>query len=139
MAQVRGRDITLRIGDGGSPENFTTIARGTAHTITIGNSEVEINTKDSLGWRDLFPEGAIKNVAVSMSGVFIVSADQARLKAVALDSRPAANFQVVDGSGDRLVGEFMVPSYESTGETEGVATFSASFASNGVVTNEADA
>lgn len=138
MADIGGRDITLRIGDGGGPEAFTVIARATAHTLTINNTEIEINTKDSLGWRDLFPPGAIKSIACSMSGVFIDSADQDRLKTVALAADPAANFQLVDGSGDRYVGEYMVTNLELTGETEGVATFSANFASNGVITQEAD-
>jgi TP901-1 family phage major tail protein len=135
MATIRGRDVTVKIGqDDGPPETFVTIASATVHTFSVNNTEVEVNTKDSGGWRDLFPDGSIKSIAVSMSFLFVDSAEQDQLRTLAESAAPAANFELHDGSGDVLTGEFQVTQYETTGETEGFAQVSVTLASNGIIT-----
>lgn len=140
MADIPGKTVTLRIEDSAGSGTYTKIAKATTHRLSINNSEVEVSHKDSGGWRDLFPEGSIKSMQITMSMLFDGTAAQVRLRNVAESTtNPAANLQFVDGNGDRLVGEFQVSSYEYGGETEGFASADATFASNGPVTRETDA
>lgn len=138
MPRIPGKLVLLYIGDGGSPEAFSLIARGTAHSVTINNTEVEVNTKDSGGWRDVYPEGSIKSLSVTMDGVYEETADQEALRALAMSTvKPAGNFRLNLGGTRRFTGEFQVSSYQHSGETEGFAAFSVQLSSNGIITEEA--
>lgn len=138
MADIPGKTVLVKVEDTPGGGTYSLIAAGQSHSLTINNTEVEINTKDSGSWRDLFPEGSIKSMAISLSGVFTDTADQARLIAIAESAtNPAANFKFLDGAGEELVGEFQVSSLEFGGETEGFASYSATLASNGAVTRQA--
>lgn len=139
MPNIPGKNVLLEIGDGGAPENFSTIASGTSNSFTINNTEVEVNSKDSGGFRELFPEGSIKSIAMSMSGVYKETADQDALRNVAMSTvDPSANFRMTLGGTRRITGRFQVSNYEHNGETEGFAGFSGQFSSTGVITEEAN-
>ena len=136
MPDVKGRDVTIHIGDGsGPPENFAAIARAQVHTLTINNSEVDVTAKDDGGWRRLSPDAGLKSVVMSLNGVFDSSTDQERLKDLAFSASAQATFRFIDGSGEVLEGEFQVTSFEITGETEGVAQFSCTLSSSGTITS----
>lgn len=138
MPDITGKSVLLYIGDGESPEVFSLIAAGTSHSMTINNTEVEKNSKDSGGWREVFPEGSIKSISLSMQGIFKETADQDLLRSLVMStSNPAGNFRFNLGGTRRITGEFQVSSYEHSGDTEGFAQFTASFVSNGVITEEA--
>lgn len=139
MADITGKSVLLYIGDGGSPEAFALIAAGTSHSATISTTEVEKNSKDSGGWREIFPTGAIRSVALTMSGIFTDTAAQEDLRQLAMSADPSANFRFTFGGTRRITGNFQVTSYEHSGETEGFAQFTANFASNGVIVEEAAA
>ena len=136
MADNPGKEYVVLIEDTAGSGTWTVIAAGQSHSMTINNSEVEINTKDSGSWRDLFPAGSIKSITVSLQGVFTSTADQARLTAVAettTGAGPVANFKIRDGAGEDMHGDFQVTSYEMGGETEGFVSYSATLASTGAI------
>lgn len=138
MPDIAGKEVLLYIEDPATPGTYSLIAAGTTHSITINNTEVEKNSKDSGGWREVFPPGSIKSIAMSMQGIFKETADHDLLRNIAMStSDPAANFRFNLGGTRRLVGEFQVTSYEHSGDTEGFAQFTANFASNGVIVEEA--
>lgn len=139
MADITGKAVTLLVGDGGGGgEVFTTVAAATTHSLSISNSEVEFNTKDSGGWRDLFPTGSIKNISISASFQFTNTADQDRVKTIAMAADSSANFKFRDGSGEEFSGNFQITSFDLTGETEGFATFDISLSSNGIIVLQAE-
>lgn len=137
MADIPGKVVTLKVGDGEASEFFTTVAAATSHSLSVNNSLVEFNTKDSGGFRDLFPSGSIKSLSVSGSFQFVNTADQDRLKTVAMLADPSLNAKFIDGSGDEFDGNWQIASFELTGETEGFATFDITLESNGPVTLQA--
>lgn len=140
MAGVPGKNVTVRIEDGVGIGTYTKLGKATVHRMVLNNSEVEVSHKDSGGWRDLFPEGSIKSMQVTMS-LLLDDADapQAELRSRAESTvKPAANFQIVDGAGDRYVGEFQISTFELGGETEGFGATDITLASNGPITREAD-
>lgn len=139
MADIAGKEVLLEQGDGADPEVFTLIAAGTQHDLTINNTEVEKNSKDSGGWRELFPEGSIKSMALTMQGIFKETADHDALRNLAMSTvKPAANFRFSLGGTRRMTGEFQISNYQHSGATEGFAGFTANFSSNGIITEEDD-
>ena len=53
MAGLQGRLLALKLGDGASPEVFTTVAGIKTKGIAFANGTVDITTDDSLGIKEL--------------------------------------------------------------------------------------
>jgi TP901-1 family phage major tail protein len=71
MAAQKGKDILLKIGDGASPETFTTVAGLRARTLSLNAKSVDTTDSESTGrWRELLAGAGIKSAAVAGSGVF---------------------------------------------------------------------
>jgi TP901-1 family phage major tail protein len=71
MAAQRGKDILLKIGDGGEPEAFVTVAGLRARTISLNARGVDVTDGDSAGrWRELLAGAGVKQASVSGAGVF---------------------------------------------------------------------
>ncbi len=136
MANNPGKLFVILIEDTAGSGTWTVIAAGQSHNWTVNNSEVEINTKDSGSWRDLFPAGAIISISASLTFVFTSTADQARLVAVSETTTglgPVANFKLRDGAGEDLHGDFQVSSLEHGGETEGMVSINGTLSSTGPI------
>ena len=53
MAAQKGKDVLLKIGDGASPETYTTVAGLRARTLSLNAKSVDATDSDSSGrWRD---------------------------------------------------------------------------------------
>lgn len=135
MADVTGKGVRLKIGDGGTPtEVFTTVAKSSSDSITINNSIVEVNHKDSGVFRDIAAGGSITSITVSSSFIFTDQADVDRLKTVSMAADKSINARLVDGAGDEFDGTWFLASFEITGEVEGNANASVTLESNGTIT-----
>lgn len=138
MADIRGRDLRLKIEDTEGGGTYSSVARSQEDGISIVNTTEEINTKDEQGWRVLYPQGSRKAMTLTMSGVGNDDATFERLKSVAEDtSDPAANFEAIIGDGDKYAGRFQVTQFDLTGRQEGAVTFSLTLESVGTVTRSA--
>lgn len=133
MAAQRGRDILLRVGDGGSPEVFTTVAGLRARTISLNAKTVDATDSDSAGrWRELLSGAGVKSAAVSGAGVFRDAASDAAVREQ-FWSGEARNWRLIVPDFGQLEGRFQVTSLEYAGEHEGEATFALTLASAGPV------
>lgn len=139
MPDIPGKDVLIYQGDGGGPEIFTKLASTQSDSVTINNSEVEKNTKNSGGFRELFAPGTIKSLSMNVRGVFEETADQDALLNLSMNASPSANFLFKLGGTRQLRGRFQVSSYEQSGETEGPTQFSGTFSSDGIIVIEAAA
>ena len=137
MPDITGKSVRIYMGDGGAPEVFTLIGTSTLDELDINNTLVEKNSKDSGGWRELFPPGSIRSLSMAISGIFTDSAVQEALRQLTMSADPQANFRFHFGGTRRIVGAFQVSNYKHSGATEGFAQFSAQFESTGVMTEEA--
>ena len=82
MAAQKGKDILIKIGDGASPENFTTVAGIRTRTLSLNARTVDATDSDSTGqWRELLAGGGVKSMAVSGSGIFRDAATDAAMQA----------------------------------------------------------
>ncbi|QTC91598.1 phage major tail protein, TP901-1 family [Brevundimonas goettingensis] len=131
MAAQRGKDILLKIGDGGSPEVFTTVAGLRARTISLNAKTVDTTDGDSAGrWRELLAGAGVRSAAVSGQGVFRDAASDAAIRE-AFFAQTARRWRLIVPDFGTLEGPFLVSALEYAGEHEGEASFALSLASAG--------
>src|ERR1700742_196551 len=95
MSAQRGRDLLVKIGDGGSPETFTTVAGLRATTLSFNAQTVDVTNADSANqWRELLDGGGVKSAAISGSGVFKDAASDQALR-TAFFNQSLTDFQIV--------------------------------------------
>lgn len=131
MTTQRGRDLLLKIGDGGSPESFTSVAGLRARTLAFNSTNIDVTNADSGGWRELMADG-VKSAAISGSGVFKDAASDAALRA-AFFAGSAPNWQVVIPGFGTVEGPFRLTSLQYEGPHDGEVKMSLSLASAGAL------
>lgn len=134
MAGQKGRDVLVKIGDGGSPETFSTVAGIRAKTIALSAGLVDATTAESEGaWRELIAGAGAKKIDVSGAGVFKDASSDERMRATYFAGQ-AANFKLIVPDFGTLSGPFLVAELSYGGEHDGEATFALRLASAGAVT-----
>jgi TP901-1 family phage major tail protein len=134
MAGQRGRDVLIRIGDGGSPESFATVAGIRTRSIALGARLVDATTADSPGaWRELIAGAGVKKVEVSGAGAFKDAASDERLRA-AFFAGETPTMQLLIPDFGTLQGPFAIAALAYSGEHDGEAAFAVSLASAGALT-----
>mgnify|MGYP005989452967 CR=1 FL=1 len=133
MAAQKGASMLLKVGDGASPESFTTIAGLRSTSITLNDEAVDITNKDSSGNRELLADGGIHSMSVSGSGVFTDNASEETLRSK-MNATAFSNFQFLIPDFGTYTGNFMVASLEYSGEYNGEVTYSVTLESSGAIT-----
>ena len=138
MAGQRGRDVLIRISDGGAPEAFITVGGIRARTIGLSTSLVDATTAQSpQAWRELVAGAGTKRAEVAGNGVFKDAASDARMRH-AYFSGEAARFRLEIPDFGVFVGPFVISELSYAGDHEAEATFAIRLVSAGVVAFEAD-
>ncbi len=133
MAGQKGRDVLIKIGDGGGPEVFTTVAGIRAKTIALNAKSVDGTSGESTSaWRELIAGAGVKSASVSGAGVFKDAASDATLQSVFF-AQSSRTFQLVIPSFGVLQGPFLIEALEYSGDHDGEAAFSISLVSAGVI------
>jgi TP901-1 family phage major tail protein len=132
MSAQRGKELIVRIGDGGTPEVFTTVAGLRASTFSLNAKEIDATHAQSPGgWRELIGAG-LRQAAFAGSGVFLKGAAADRLRAVFFAGDPAA-FEVVAPGLGVFAGRFLIANLDYAGDWDGEATISMALASAGAI------
>ena len=132
MAVESGAAFLLKMGDGGSPEQFRTVAGLRTTQMTIATEQVVVTNKGSGGWRDLLPVGGVRSVSISGAGVFTGSAAEMALKERALTGA-LDRFEVSFEGGERLRGTFQLSRLDYSGDFNGERTYTLALESSGAV------
>ena len=133
MTAQRGRDLLIKIGDGASPEVFTTVAGLRATTLAFNSQAVDITNADSADmWRELMA-GGVKTATISGSGVFKDAASDAALRAMFFNAG-VGNFQVAIPGFGTVTGPFKITALQYDGPHDGEVKISLSLASAGALT-----
>jgi TP901-1 family phage major tail protein len=133
MAAQKGKDILLKIGDGGDPEAFTTVAGLRARTISLNARSVDATDSDSAGrWRELLAGAGVRQASVSGAGVFRDAASDAAIRA-AFFAQSADAWRLIVPDFGTLEGPFLVAALEYAGEHEGEATYAITLSSAGEI------
>ena len=134
MAAQKGKDILLKIGDGASPEVFTTVAGLRTRTLSLNAKTVDATDSDSTGrWRELLAGAGVRQVSVSGAGVFRDAASDAAIRTAFFD-QSARSWRLIVPDFGTLEGPFLVAALEYAGSHEGEATYALTLASAGAVT-----
>lgn len=133
MAAQKGASLLLKIGNGGSPESFTTIGGLRSTSITLNDEAVDVTNKDSSGNRTLLADGGIHSMSISGSGIFTDAASETTLRGT-MNASSFTNFQLIIPDFGTYTGAFMVSSLEYAGEYNGEVTYSVSLESSGAIT-----
>ncbi|MFZ5670888.1 MAG: phage major tail protein, TP901-1 family [Pseudomonadota bacterium] len=137
MAAQRGKDILIKIGDGGDPESFTTVAGLRARTLSLNARGVDVTDGDSAGrWRELLAGAGVRQASVSGAGVFRDAASDAMIREVFF-SQATRRWRLIVPDFGTLEGPFLVAALEYAGEHEGEASFALTLASAGEIAFEA--
>ena len=132
MRAQRGRDLLLKIGDGGGPETFTTVAGLKARTLAFNATAVDITNADSTDmWRELLA-GGVKSATISGSGVFKDAASDAALR-TAFFNATICNFQIVIPGFGTVTGPFKITALQYDGPYDGELKMSLTLASAGAL------
>ena len=133
MAAQKGAALLLKIGDGASPEAFTTVGGLRSTSITLNDEAVDVTTKDSSSLRALLANGGVQTISISGSGVFTDAASETTLRGK-FGASSFSNFQVIIPDFGTYTGAFMVASLEYAGEYNGEVTYSVTLESSGTIT-----
>jgi TP901-1 family phage major tail protein len=134
MTGQKGRDVLIKIGDGGAPETFSTIAGIRAKTISLNARSVDGTSGESPeAWRELIAGAGVKSASVSGAGVFKDAASDAAIQQ-AFFTQAASSFQLVIPDFGVLEGPFLVEALDYSGDHDGEATFAITLASAGAIT-----
>ena len=132
MAAQKGSSLLIKIGDGGSPEAFTTVGGLRSTSISLNDEAVDVTTMDSSNNRELLANGGIQTISISGSGVFTDAASESTLR-TAFGASSFSNYQVIVPDFGTYEGAFMIASLEYSGEYNGEVTYSVTLESSGSV------
>ena len=133
MAAQQGKVLLMKIGDGASPEVFTTIGGMRSNTLTMNDEMVDVTNKDSSGARTILAQGGVNSITVAGSGVFTDSASETTLKGK-FNVSALTNYQFLVPDFGTFTGTFMLTTLEYAGEYNGEVTYSFTFESSGAIT-----
>jgi TP901-1 family phage major tail protein len=133
MTAQRGRDMLVKIGDGGDPEIFTTVAGLRTRTLSFNQTEVDATHAESNGWRALLADAGLRQASVSGAGVFLSDAAAEALRA-AFFAGAVRNFRLILPGMGEFEGPFLIANLDYQGAADGEATAALALSSAGVVT-----
>lgn len=136
MAAIKGSRVRLKLGDGASPEVFTTVAGLRNTNWSISGNEIDTTTADDIDasgvtWRTYI--GGIIDFSVSGDGVLKdVDATDALIQARIADT--VANYQVEIEDFGVFEGPMRVTQMEGGGAYDDAATFTISVRAASAIT-----
>ncbi len=132
MTPQKGAAFLLKIGDGGDPPSYTTVAGLRTTQMTINGETVVVTHKESGGWRDLLSGAGTRSVSVSASGIFLDDAAAARLRSNAL-AGVLDDYRLSFEDGSAMNGQFLVQRLDYAGDFNGERTYALQLESSGTV------
>lgn len=129
MAGQRGRDLLLKIGDGGSPQAFHTLGAARMTAFDILNDTAETTAVGSDGAATHAAAGT-QNARVTLQGLFKDSVAESLLRQAAL--APALqDYQLFFPNGDSYAAAFVVENYRREGTHDGLEGFAVTLLRSG--------
>lgn len=137
MTAQRGKDLLLKIGDGGAPETFTTVAGLRTRTLSLNAQSVDVTHSESVGgWRELLAGAGVRQASAAGAGVFLDDGAAEAIRAVFFAGAIRTWRIVVPGFGE-ITGPFQIANLDYAGEHDGEATMALALDSAGALAFEA--
>jgi TP901-1 family phage major tail protein len=135
MGAEKGSAFLLKVGDGGAPVAYATVAGLRTTQLSVNGEAVNVTTKDSAGWRELLSGAGVRSVSVSGAGIFTGSAAEVRVRNNAL-AGIIDDYELSFESGERMRGRFLVTRLDYAGDYNGERSYTMSLESSGLVISE---
>jgi TP901-1 family phage major tail protein len=135
MGAEKGSAFLLKVGDGGTPVAYATVAGLRTTQLSVNGEAVNVTSKDSAGWRELLSGAGVRSVSVSGAGIFTGSAAEVRVRSNAL-SGIIDDYELSFESGERMRGRFLVTRLDYAGDYNGERSYTMSLESSGAVVSE---
>lgn len=133
MSAQKGKDLLLKISDGGAPESFAVIGGLRAKTLSLNTQTVDITHSQSAGgWRELLAGAGVRQASVSGAGVFL-NDDAAEDVRSVFFSEQLRNWQVIIPGFGTIEGPFLIANLDYAGEHDREATMSLTLESAGAL------
>lgn len=133
MTPHPGKDILLKIGDGATPENFSTVAGLRTKSISLNAETVDVTHAESEGrWRELLSGAGVRAASVAGAGVFLNDEAAENVRSIFFNGAIRNWRLILPGFGE-IVGAFQLVNLDYAGDHDGEATFSLSLASAGAL------
>ncbi len=132
MSAQKGSAFLLKVGDGGSPLAYATVAGLRTTQLSVNGEAVNVTSKDSGGWRELLSGAGVRSVSVAGSGIFTGSAAETRVKSNALGG-VLDDYELSFEGGERMRGRFVVTRLDYAGDYNGERTYTLALESSGAV------
>lgn len=132
MPAQNGSAFLLKIGDGGSPLTYETVAGLRTTQLSINGDPVVITHKESGGWRDLLSGAGTRSVSVSAAGIFLGSQSEASVQSHAL-AGTLDDYELSFEDGARMRGRFVVQRLDYSGDFNGERNYTLQLESSGAV------
>lgn len=137
MTAQSGKDLLVKIGDGASPENFTTVCGLRTTTLAFNATNIDVTNSGSTDmWRELLADG-IKSAKISGTGVFKDAASDASLR-TAFFGQTLTDFQIVIPSFGTVQGPFKISSLQYDGPYDGEVKITLTLDSAGALSFTSD-
>jgi TP901-1 family phage major tail protein len=133
MSIQNGRDLLLKIGDGGAPESFAALGAARTTTMSINNRAGDATTMDAGGIQKLTAGAGVQDMQVKLDGLFKDAAAEERLRSAAFN-RTAHNYELCFPNGDKYAACFVVSEYARGGSYDGLESFSVTLLRSGAGT-----
>lgn len=136
MTQQKGRELLIKIGDGGDPETFTTMAGLQTRSFNMGVNEVETTVPDTDNPGNVVQRtvtAGIRTQSFSGDGLF----DNVTQATAAIDAARTGteiNCQVVVPGYGTFEGPFIISNFEFSGDMEQNLSFSGTWSAAGALT-----
>jgi predicted secreted protein len=122
MPSQNGRDLLLKIGNGASPEIFTTIGAARTVEMSIDNQPTDITSMNSNGVAVLQADAGVQSMEIMLQGLFKDSAAEETLRAAAFN-RTANDYQLLFPNGALYAASFVIGDYRRSGSYDGLESF----------------
>jgi len=132
MSAEKGSAFLLKVGDGGAPPVFATVAGMRTTQLSVNGEAVNVTSKDSGGWRQLLSGAGVRSVSVAASGIFTGSSAETQLRGLALGG-DIEDYELSFESGERLRGTFLLTRLEYAGDFNGERNYTVALESSGEV------
>ena len=134
MTAQRGKDLLIKIGNGGSPETFASVAGLRSTALAFNARTVDITNAESANeWRELLAGAGVKSAQISGSGVFKDAMSDETIRA-AFFAQTTPNWQIVIPSFGTVTGPFQVTALNYEGPYDGELKLALTLASAGALT-----
>jgi len=133
-----GRLCLIKLGNGASPQVYTTVGGVRTTDINIDTGAVEITNKGSAGYQEFLPGGGVYKLDITGQGVFDDA--NAQIKTIIADASAAPGsqalvpLQIQFANGDLYTSKFIIKSLKRSGPYNDAETFDLSLSSSGTVT-----